>query len=192
MFCLLSHNPVLVYLHSSHRLSSCWMVFGGGQSGVSDPSVAQSCPEFIRVPFPTARPLKIDLYDLGCEIRYEISRIQKNYPPLGCLVTRLCWQPELSQSPELTTDCEDHWRLRWLEMEKRCEVTLPPYPEDIKSFSVMWFLLLMLLGMAGGMEMEVEADTGGDAASMDMDLDNVELLDQHPSTISSGRDGRWP
>ena len=66
------------------------MVFGGGQSGVSDPSVAQSCPEFIRVPFPTARPLKIDLYDLGCEIRYEISRIQKNYPPLGCLVTRLC------------------------------------------------------------------------------------------------------
>ena len=43
MFCLLSHNPVLVYLHSSHRLSSCWMVFGGGQSGVSDPSVAQSC-----------------------------------------------------------------------------------------------------------------------------------------------------
>ena len=50
----------------------------------------------------------------------------------------------------------------------------------------------MLLGMAGGMEMEVEADTGGDAASMDMDLDNVELLDQHPSTISSGRDGRRP
>ena len=50
----------------------------------------------------------------------------------------------------------------------------------------------MLLGMAGGMEMEVEADTGGDAASMDMDLDNVELLDQHPSTISSGREGRWP
>ena len=49
----------------------------------------------------------------------------------------------------------------------------------------------MLLGMAGGMEMEVEADTGGDAAGMDMDLDNVELLDQHPSTISSGRDGRW-
>merc|ERR1719153_90710 len=38
--------------------------------------------------------------------------------------------------------------------------------------------------------MEVEADTGGDAASMDMDLDNVELLDQHPSTISSGREGR--
>ena len=50
----------------------------------------------------------------------------------------------------------------------------------------------MLLGMAGGMEMEVEGDTGGDAASMDMDLDNVELLDQHPSTISSGREGRWP
>ena len=39
--------------------------------------------------------------------------------------------------------------------------------------------------------MEVETDTGGDAANMDMDLDNVELLDQHPSTISSGRDGRW-
>ena len=77
-------------------------------------------------------------------------------------------------------------------MEKHCEVTLPPHPQGIKSFSVMWCLLLMLLGMAGGMEMEVEADTGGDAASMDMDLDNVELLDQHPSTISSGREGRWP
>ena len=77
-------------------------------------------------------------------------------------------------------------------MEKRCEVTLLPHPQVIKSSSVMWCLLLMLLGMAGGMEMEVEADTGGDAASMDMDLDNVELLDQHPSTISSGRDGRWP
>ena len=77
-------------------------------------------------------------------------------------------------------------------MEKHCEVTLPPHPQGIKSFSVMWCLLLMLLGMAGGMEMEVETDTGGDAAGMDMDLDNVELLDQHPSTISSGREGRWP
>ena len=48
----------------------------------------------------------------------------------------------------------------------------------------MWCLLVMVVGMAGGMEME--GDTGGDAGAMDLDLDldNVDLLDQHPSTIA--------
>ena len=47
----------------------------------------------------------------------------------------------------------------------------------------------MLLGMALGMEME--GDTGGDAGAMDlnMDLDNVDLLDQHPSTIAGRGNG---
>ena len=53
-----------------------------------------------------------------------------------------------------------------------------------KTQSKMWCLLVMVVGMAGGMEME--GDTGGDAGAMDLDLDldNVDLLDQHPSTIA--------
>ena len=51
----------------------------------------------------------------------------------------------------------------------------------------MWCLLVMVLGVTGGMEMEGEA--GGDVGNLEMDLDNVDLLDQqHPSTIA-GRGG---
>ena len=63
------------------------------------------------------------------------------------------------------------------------------FPNPQKCHLKMWCLLVMVVGMAGGMDME--GDTGGDAAmDLDMDLDNVDLLDQeHPSTIAGRGSG---
>ena len=54
----------------------------------------------------------------------------------------------------------------------------------------MWFLLVMVLGVAGGMEMDGGEAGGGEAGNLEMDLDNVDLLDQqHPSTIAGRGSG---
>ena len=51
----------------------------------------------------------------------------------------------------------------------------------------MWCLLVMVLGMAGGMEME--GDTGGgDVGTLEMDLD-PDLLDQQAPSSIAGRGG---
>ena len=51
----------------------------------------------------------------------------------------------------------------------------------------MWCLLVMVLGMTGGMEME--GDTGGgDVGTLEMDLD-PDLLDQQAPSSIAGRGG---
>ena len=53
----------------------------------------------------------------------------------------------------------------------------------------MWCLLVMVLGMTGGMEMEMEGDTGGgDVGTLEMDLD-PDLLDQQAPSSIAGRGG---
>ena len=65
------------------------------------------------------------------------------------------------------------------------------FPKTQKCELKMWCLLVIVLGLASGMDLEMEGDGGGDAAmDLEMDLDNVDLLDQqHPSTIAGRRSG---
>ena len=89
------------------------------------------------------------------------------------------------QTCSLVNWWQQGWWLVWIRRGKLIKVIMF---SKIQFFSrtklKMWCLLVVVVGMAGGMEME--GDTAGDAANLD--LDNLDLLDQHPST--SGSDTR--
>ena len=91
------------------------------------------------------------------------------------------------QTCSLVNWWQQGWWLVWIRRGKLIKVIMF---SKIQFFSrtklKMWCLLVVVVGMAGGMEME--GDTAGDAANLD--LDNLDLLDQHPSTIAGGSDTR--